>query len=739
MSYSGHKRSRDEDGGDARGSRRDGLPYEGIGSEQGAKKPRDWREAFLNDSDRKPHRQGSYELKQERQERRTEAHAIGETEDGEIEPSKPSRSQDHPRSKSRGNSAGADGHLKGGYNDVTKDVQPPVPIDVSKTVDALPQRKEEDAKTKSGQGESSHAAESTADTAFAADEPPDLEALLEERRRKRRELLERLAGTQSGVNSATPSSFEGSSGAQSTWTTAEIRESAAHLGLSTSNSGVDTHAQSSPPAEQRFELGKDEGKSANNLDILPAEIKADTLDGEAQISAADYNPDDDRKLDDERRKVHDIKAHATHSIEPPIRQEIADGLGEPATATANYDDEYEEVEEDVEDEDFDMFAVDEAPKKKRKVLKKKTLSGSMPVPAPVAATLVDNYDDSDGYYRITPGEILDNGRYKITVNLGKGMFAQVMRAKVLKASDDGEKAGQEVAIKVIRSQESMYIAGRKEAAILSRLVAADPDDKKHIVRLLRTFEHRGHFCLVTESLSMNLRDVIKRFGKDVGLNLRAVRAYAHQIFLALSLMKKCNVIHADLKPDNILVSENKAVLKVCDLGSACDAAEHDITPYLVSRFYRAPEIILGLPYDDSLDMWSIGCTLYELYTGKILFPGKSNNHMLHLMMDLKGKFTHRMIKKAQFGPMHFDDGMNFVSVATDKITGQDITKTIVISQATRDLKSRLMPPSNVQLRMKDEDLKLLTSFVDLLDKMLMLDPAKRIGVRDALLHSFLTG
>jgi serine/threonine-protein kinase PRP4 len=70
--------------------------------------------------------------------------------------------------------------------------------------------------------------------------------------------------------------------------------------------------------------------------------------------------------------------------------------------------------------------------------------------------LVDNYDDSEGYYRITPGEVLDDGRYKITVNLGKGMFAQVMRAKVLKASDnDGEKVGQEVAIKVIRSQESM--------------------------------------------------------------------------------------------------------------------------------------------------------------------------------------------------------------------------------------------------------------------------------------------
>ena len=53
---------------------------------------------------------------------------------------------------------------------------------------------------------------------------------------------------------------------------------------------------------------------------------------------------------------------------------------------------------------------------------------------------------------------------------------------------------------------------------------------------------------------MNLRDLIKRFGKDVGLNMRAVRAYAHQMFLALSLLKKTNIVHADIKPDNILVS-----------------------------------------------------------------------------------------------------------------------------------------------------------------------------------------
>ena len=126
-------------------------------------------------------------------------------------------------------------------------------------------------------------------------------------------------------------------------------------------------------------------------------------------------------------------------------------------------------------------------------------------------------------------------------------------------------------------------------------------------------------------------------------------------------------------------------MKVCDLGSASDVSEGEITPYLVSRFYRAPEIsewhflvgtfrahlsVLGLPYDTAIDTWAVGCTLYELYSGKILFPGRSNNHMLLLMMEVKGKLNHRMIKKATFGEMHFDENMNFVSIERDKITGQ---------------------------------------------------------------------
>ncbi len=413
------------------------------------------------------------------------------------------------------------------------------------------------------------------------------------------------------------------------------------------------------------------------------------------------------------------------------------------------EDEWEEVEIEVDDEDDDMdmfaaFGDDEPVKKKRKIKVRRRKDGTTVEAPQVKAVLdvVDNVDDTEGYYRITPGEILDDGRYQVTVTLGKGMFSAVVKAKVLKAVA-GERAadvvGREVAIKLMRSQESMYVAGRKEAQILKLLNDADPEDKKHIVRMERTFEHRGHLAIVTESLSMNLRDVIKRFGKDVGLNMRAVRAYAHQMLLALSLMRKCSIVHADIKPDNVLVSENKAVLKVCDLGTAAEVADGEITPYLVSRFYRAPEIILGLPYDTAIDMWAIGCTLFELYTGKILFPGRSNNHMLLLQQETKGKLPHRMIKKAQLGAMHFDENNNFLSAEKDRITGADVVKTVVISKATKDLRSRLMPSSSVQARMGVDELRQLQQFVDLLDKCMMLDPVRRISPREALLHPFVTG
>nr|GMD10047.1 Serine/threonine-protein kinase PRP4 -like protein [Ipomoea batatas] len=132
-----------------------------------------------------------------------------------------------------------------------------------------------------------------------------------------------------------------------------------------------------------------------------------------------------------------------------------------------------------------------------------------------------------------------------------------------------------------------------------KLVGADPEDRRHCVRFLSSFKYRNHLCLVFESLYMNLREVLKKFGRNIGLKLTAVRTYAKQLFISLKHLKNCGVLHSDIKPDNMLVNEAKNVLKLCDFGNAMFAGKNEITPYLVSCFYRAPEISKYFSYDFS--------------------------------------------------------------------------------------------------------------------------------------------
>ncbi|EFN83274.1 serine/threonine-protein kinase PRP4 homolog [Harpegnathos saltator] len=340
-------------------------------------------------------------------------------------------------------------------------------------------------------------------------------------------------------------------------------------------------------------------------------------------------------------------------------------------------------------------------------------------------SLTDNWDDAEGYYRVRVGETLDT-RYVVYGYTGQGVFSNVVRAR------DSARGNLDVAVKIIRNNEIMHRTGLKELEILRKLNDADPEDRFHCLRLFRHFFHKNHLCMVFEPLAMNLREVLKKYGKDVGLHVKAVRSYTQQLFLALKLLKRANILHADIKPDNILVSESKLVLKLCDFGSASHAHENEITPYLVSRFYRAPEIILGIPYDFGIDMWSVGCTIYELYTGKIMFSGKTNNQMLKYFMDLKGKMPNKLIRKGTFKDQHFDTNCNFLYHEVDKVTERE--KVVVMSTlpATRDLNAELggnsLPP---------EQSRKVGQLKDLLERTLMLDAGKRITVNHALAHPFI--
>lgn len=371
---------------------------------------------------------------------------------------------------------------------------------------------------------------------------------------------------------------------------------------------------------------------------------------------------------------------------------------------------------------FNDFIFGESPAGGRKLVKGDGL-------ALETSGLNDNWDDAEGYYCHRIGEVLD-GRYEVAASHGRGVFSTVVRARDLRSN---RKDVEEVAIKIIRNNDVMLKSGQQELSILKKLDGADPENRRHCVRFLSSFDYRKHLCLVFESMHMNLREVLKKFGRNIGLNLGAVRAYAKQLFIALKHLRNCGVLHCDIKPDNMLVNEAKNVLKLCDFGSAMFAGENEITPYLVSRFYRAPEIILGLPYDHPLDMWSVGCCLYEFFTGKVLFPGPTNNDMLRLHMELKGPFPKKMLKKAGFVSKHFDQDYNFCAVEEDPVTKASI-KRVLVNVKPKDITSLVTGQGT-----SDENVKMLANFKDLLDKIFMLDPEKRLTVSQALSHPFITG
>ncbi len=392
-------------------------------------------------------------------------------------------------------------------------------------------------------------------------------------------------------------------------------------------------------------------------------------------SAADYDPTMDMEEDERRDELrHGGTAAGLHGADFDRREALAgaaedDNHAEPVPAS-----DAKEDAEDEGDDDDDMFAEDfvekkyVAPKADAVAGAVAGKDGALPTAAANAGGILDG-DDIQGYYKIRRGEVLD-GRYQIQSALGKGMFSGVARAWDITTTQR-----REVAIKIMRNNDALRKGGYTEIAILQKLNEADPEDRKHIVRFERSFEFRGHLCMAFENLSMNLREVLKKFGNNVGINLQGVRVYAYQIFVALAHMRRCSVIHADLKPDNILVNDSRSTLKICDLGTAIDrsdaaTAHMEITPYLVSRFYRAPEIILGMPYDYGADTWSIGCTLYELYTGKILFTGESNNQMLRAIMEVRGKISAKLYRRGELWPMHFDDSGGFLSHERDKFQGK---------------------------------------------------------------------
>lgn len=252
----------------------------------------------------------------------------------------------------------------------------------------------------------------------------------------------------------------------------------------------------------------------------------------------------------------------------------------------------------------------------------------------------DGFDDENQDYIIRNGEKFVD-RYEIDSLIGKGSFGQVV-----KAFDVQEQT--HVAIKIIKNKKPFLNQAQIEVRLLE-LMNSQPEvsGKERVVQLKGHFMWRNHLCLVFELLSYNLYDLLRNTNfRGVSLNL--TRKFAHQMCTALMFLSspELAVIHCDLKPENILLcSPKRSAIKIVDFGSSCQLGKR-IYQYIQSRFYRSPEVLLGIPYDMAIDMWSLGCILVEMHTGEPLFTGANELDQMNKIVEVLGLPPKHLLEQA---------------------------------------------------------------------------------------------
>ncbi|KAI8096369.1 kinase-like domain-containing protein [Halteromyces radiatus] len=319
------------------------------------------------------------------------------------------------------------------------------------------------------------------------------------------------------------------------------------------------------------------------------------------------------------------------------------------------------------------------------------------------------YDDERGDYLIVRRDHLAY-RYEVLEELGRGSFGQVVKCF-------DHKTNTSVAIKLIRNKRRFHEQALMEVKILKDLVTWDPEDAHHNVRMTDYFYFRNHLCIVCECLSINLYEFIKKY-EYKGFTVSLIKRFALQLLRSLCLLYDHGVIHCDLKPENILLKHPaKSTIKVIDFGSSCFANEKMYT-YIQSRFYRAPEIILGTTYDTAIDMWSFGCILAELYTGIPIFPGETEQEQLACIMEILGVPDPSLIHRCSRRKLFFD--------------AHNRPRPVINSRGKQRLPNAKSLASVLRCHHQEP------LFLDFIEQCLQWDPDHRLTPYDALQHPWFT-
>ncbi|KAJ7859717.1 kinase-like domain-containing protein [Mycena leptocephala] len=366
----------------------------------------------------------------------------------------------------------------------------------------------------------------------------------------------------------------------------------------------------------------------------------------------------------------------------------------------------------------------------------------------------DGYDNEDYDYILYVNDWLgaeDGHKYLILDILGQGTFGQVVKCQNMKTHEI-------VAVKVVKNKPAYFNQSMMEVTILEMLNKnSDPNDQHHILRLRDSFIHRSHLCLVFELLSSNLYELIKQ-NQFQGLSTQLVKVFMAQLLDAMTVLKDARLIHCDLKPENILLkSLQSPQIKVIDFGSACHERQTVYT-YIQSRFYRSPEVLLGMAYTASIDMWSLGCIAVELFLGLPLFPGTSEYNQLTRIIEMLGLPPQSMLNTGKQTAQFFD---SYEVYNPHTNTNEKKYRLKSIEQYSREHSTNEQPgkqyfkatslpeiintapmPQTKTARQGHEvekELNNRASFVDFCQGLLNLNPVTRWTPQQARLHPFITG
>ncbi|XVE57221.1 hypothetical protein DITRI_Ditri04bG0073800 [Diplodiscus trichospermus] len=306
------------------------------------------------------------------------------------------------------------------------------------------------------------------------------------------------------------------------------------------------------------------------------------------------------------------------------------------------------------------------------------------------------------------------GRYHVTEYLGSAAFSKAIQANDL-------HTGMDVCVKIIKNNKDFFDQSLDEIKLLKYVNKHDPADKHHILRLYDYFYYREHLLIVCELLKANLYEFHKfnrESGGEVYFTMPRLQSITIQCLEALQFLHGLGLIHCDLKPENILVkSYSRCEVKVIDLGSSCFETDH-LCSYVQSRSYRAPEVILRLPYDKKIDIWSLGCILAELCTGNVLFQNDSPATLLARVIGIIGPIDQDMLAKGRDTYKYF-------------------TKNHMLyerNQETNRLEYLVPKKTSLRHRLPMGD----QGFIDFVAHLLEVNPKKRPSATEALKHPWLS-